>query len=312
MPMSGGPERGDPAAGVRGRSARRTTARSRSIEPARCSRREPGLSSTRRHRSLAARRERSLGHHRPIPANLWMDHRIGTCSACGARYRIPSNFAPNQARCRACSGVVHIAPSQAPASGALSMRAAERASGKPNRDRGEPAARRGAPSPTDSRARSDERAASREPVRSLARAPDAQAVEPDPPATALAASARDPSDRGADTSEPSTSAARAVATIADDVSVSGDAAEGSTLAARGAPGREHVRTARHARRRPWLVAGVIGILLISLCVWLVTRGERTTTAQAAPPSGAAPRAPSGAAASSADPPASGELDSAGH
>jgi hypothetical protein len=37
-----------------------------------------------------------------------MDHRIGICSACGARYKIPATFAPNQARCRACSGVVEI------------------------------------------------------------------------------------------------------------------------------------------------------------------------------------------------------------
>jgi hypothetical protein len=39
-----------------------------------------------------------------------MDHRIGICSACGAHYKIPASFIPNQARCRACSGVVHIRP----------------------------------------------------------------------------------------------------------------------------------------------------------------------------------------------------------
>ena len=39
-----------------------------------------------------------------------MDHRIGICSACGAHYKIPASFTPNQARCRTCSGVVHITP----------------------------------------------------------------------------------------------------------------------------------------------------------------------------------------------------------
>ena len=37
-----------------------------------------------------------------------MDHRIGTCSACKATYRIPASFAADRARCRQCGGVVEI------------------------------------------------------------------------------------------------------------------------------------------------------------------------------------------------------------
>jgi len=38
-----------------------------------------------------------------------MEYRTGKCSQCGAEYKIPASFAHNQARCKECGGVVHIA-----------------------------------------------------------------------------------------------------------------------------------------------------------------------------------------------------------
>lgn len=39
-----------------------------------------------------------------------MEYRSGLCSSCDAEYRIPTNFAHDQARCRQCGGTVHIGP----------------------------------------------------------------------------------------------------------------------------------------------------------------------------------------------------------
>ncbi|HIG12089.1 MAG: hypothetical protein ABGY71_04780 [bacterium] len=38
-----------------------------------------------------------------------MTHRIGTCSDCGATYKLPASFAADRARCKKCDGVVEIA-----------------------------------------------------------------------------------------------------------------------------------------------------------------------------------------------------------
>lgn len=37
-----------------------------------------------------------------------MSHRLGVCSSCDAKYKIPSSFTANQAKCKACGGVVNI------------------------------------------------------------------------------------------------------------------------------------------------------------------------------------------------------------
>lgn len=39
-----------------------------------------------------------------------MDHRIGTCGACRARYQIPASFPHSRAKCRSCGGTVEIGP----------------------------------------------------------------------------------------------------------------------------------------------------------------------------------------------------------
>ena len=43
-----------------------------------------------------------------------MDHRIGTCSSCDARYRIPASFEADRAKCKKCGGIVEIAAAKAP------------------------------------------------------------------------------------------------------------------------------------------------------------------------------------------------------
>ncbi|MBI5433305.1 MAG: hypothetical protein HZA52_10800 [Planctomycetes bacterium] len=52
-----------------------------------------------------------------------MDHRLGTCSACSARYQIPATFPHSRAKCRTCGGVVEIGP----VVGAKSARSASKA-----------------------------------------------------------------------------------------------------------------------------------------------------------------------------------------
>lgn len=37
-----------------------------------------------------------------------MEYRAGKCSQCGAEYQVPASFAHNVARCKKCSGVVHL------------------------------------------------------------------------------------------------------------------------------------------------------------------------------------------------------------
>jgi DNA-directed RNA polymerase subunit RPC12/RpoP len=39
-----------------------------------------------------------------------MDFRLGVCSACHARFKIPAHFKPNRARCRECGGAVLVGP----------------------------------------------------------------------------------------------------------------------------------------------------------------------------------------------------------
>ncbi len=41
-----------------------------------------------------------------------MDYRLGKCSQCGEKYRIPATFGHDVARCKQCSGVVNIGPVQ--------------------------------------------------------------------------------------------------------------------------------------------------------------------------------------------------------
>ena len=44
-----------------------------------------------------------------------MSHRLGVCSSCDAKYKIPSSFTAKQAKCKACGGVVNISdPEGAP------------------------------------------------------------------------------------------------------------------------------------------------------------------------------------------------------
>jgi hypothetical protein len=70
-----------------------------------------------------------------------MDHRIGTCSSCGARYKIPSSFQADRAKCKKCGGVVEIATSgqaapRAPAS--PSRKSAQDAPARKKRDPNRP------------------------------------------------------------------------------------------------------------------------------------------------------------------------------
>ena len=44
-----------------------------------------------------------------------MDHRLGTCVACKAHYRVPATFTANRARCKNCGGAVEIGPVQSAA-----------------------------------------------------------------------------------------------------------------------------------------------------------------------------------------------------
>jgi hypothetical protein len=44
----------------------------------------------------------------PSNKNHPMSHRIGVCSSCDANYKIPSDFASDKAKCKACGGVVEI------------------------------------------------------------------------------------------------------------------------------------------------------------------------------------------------------------
>lgn len=39
-----------------------------------------------------------------------MDHRNGTCTSCGATYKIPASFTHDRARCKECGGTVEIGP----------------------------------------------------------------------------------------------------------------------------------------------------------------------------------------------------------
>lgn len=39
-----------------------------------------------------------------------MSHRIGECSSCGAKYKLPASFSAARARCKQCDGVVEIGP----------------------------------------------------------------------------------------------------------------------------------------------------------------------------------------------------------
>ncbi|MCE9594441.1 MAG: hypothetical protein K8S98_09625 [Planctomycetes bacterium] len=39
-----------------------------------------------------------------------MDHRLGTCTDCRARYQIPASFPHSRAKCRSCGGVVEVGP----------------------------------------------------------------------------------------------------------------------------------------------------------------------------------------------------------
>ncbi len=41
-----------------------------------------------------------------------MDYRIGSCSQCGAEYKVPASFAHDQARCKSCPGTVNLGPVQ--------------------------------------------------------------------------------------------------------------------------------------------------------------------------------------------------------
>lgn len=43
-----------------------------------------------------------------------MDYRVGKCSSCGARYKIPATFQGDKAKCKSCSGVVEVGPVQTP------------------------------------------------------------------------------------------------------------------------------------------------------------------------------------------------------
>jgi hypothetical protein len=39
-----------------------------------------------------------------------MAHRVGVCRTCRTKFQIPASFAPKQAKCRNCGGVVEIGP----------------------------------------------------------------------------------------------------------------------------------------------------------------------------------------------------------
>lgn len=41
-----------------------------------------------------------------------MSHRLGVCSSCDAKYKIPASFTANQAKCKSCGGVVNISDAE--------------------------------------------------------------------------------------------------------------------------------------------------------------------------------------------------------
>ena len=43
-----------------------------------------------------------------------MEYRHGTCSSCGAHYRVPATFKANKAKCKKCAGVVELGPVESP------------------------------------------------------------------------------------------------------------------------------------------------------------------------------------------------------
>jgi len=44
-----------------------------------------------------------------------MEYRHGTCSSCGAHYRVPATFKADKAKCKKCEGVVELGPVESPA-----------------------------------------------------------------------------------------------------------------------------------------------------------------------------------------------------
>lgn len=64
-----------------------------------------------------------------------MAHRVGTCRTCRTKFQIPASFAPNQAKCRNCGGVVEIGPPEG-----APQPVAQRAAPPPAAPRAEPVA----------------------------------------------------------------------------------------------------------------------------------------------------------------------------
>jgi len=46
-----------------------------------------------------------------------MEHHIGICASCGARFKVPASFPHDRARCKTCKGVVHINKGNKPGPG---------------------------------------------------------------------------------------------------------------------------------------------------------------------------------------------------
>jgi hypothetical protein len=334
-PIRSARERGSPASGARRHRDARTI--DRRIERARCSGREAGLSSKTRSLGLD-------GHLPAHPAHFRMDHRIGTCAACGARYRIPSNFTPNQARCRACSGVVHISPGAASNAAPRSASVGERR-GNAARDRRE-SGERGA---RDSTRRVDEAPAPSTPPLATAASPlaaDADLRSNALDARELAASANEiatnAADRPASMTERAASmterAASATERNASDVehgvgvvasdarphgdhdaaasarieSRRGDRTRGDEHAESRASVAEPARATNADRRRPWLVAGAVGIALAGAYLWFVLHSERTTSAGASSHPNDASPAHVETGASAPAPPTRNDPSSRGH
>jgi len=50
----------------------------------------------------------AFGLHPEYQKSTAMTHRLGVCSSCDAKYKIPASFTASQAKCKSCGGVVNI------------------------------------------------------------------------------------------------------------------------------------------------------------------------------------------------------------
>jgi hypothetical protein len=243
-----------------------------------------------------------------------MEHRIGICSACGARYRIPSSFTPNQARCRTCSGVVQIDPVRAAgevsAAGARSRRDGERGNARERTSSRDARERiRGKPPHDPSGARelgaSRDRGGVRDPSSGL------DPIAAPAPVAAQTPVAAQPS---IDVRVPVVAdvAGSPRSSVVESIALESVGAAHLAGSRSPSPRTQREPASRVSkRRRPVLLVALIALLVVSLFVWLVARGGGSAEAHGESSAATAPHTEttpdSGRAATSA-----GDIPGAGH